>query len=109
MIVIADGGIIKNKYRMQNDQVQIQPLGYDRYSGMTFGNKEFLVSCIDYLNDETGIMNLRSRVLQLHMLDKVKIRDEQSKWQLINTIVPLLFFGMFAFVFNWMRRKKYHQ
>lgn len=109
MIVIADGGIIKNKYRTQNGQIQIQPAGFDRYSGMTFGNKEFLINCIDYLNDGTGIMNLRSRVLQLRMLDKVKIREEQLKWQLINTISPLLFFGIFGFFFNWFRRKKYRK
>ncbi len=109
MVVIADGGIIKNKYRSQNGQVQVQPVGFDRYSGITFGNKEFLLNCIDYLNDGTGIMNLRSRVLQLRMLDKVKIRDEQLKWQLINTLAPLIFFGLFGLLFNWYRRKKYRK
>jgi len=107
MIVIADGGIIKNKARVRNGQVQLQPLGYDQYSKQTFGNRDFLVNCIDYLSDDSGIMQLRSRVVKLRLLDKVKIRDQKIKWQLINTALPLTFFLIFGLVFSVLRKKKY--
>jgi ABC-2 type transport system permease protein len=107
MIVIADGGIIKNKVRNRNGQQQIQPLGYDQYSGQTFGNSDFILNCIDYLADDKGIMAIRSKVIQLRMLDKVKIRDEKVKWQLINTLLPLLLLALFGIVFNIFRRKRF--
>ncbi|MDA3929268.1 MAG: gliding motility-associated ABC transporter substrate-binding protein GldG [Prolixibacteraceae bacterium] len=107
MIVIADGDIIKNKVRNRNGQIQLQPLGFDQYSGQTFGNREFILNCIDYLNDDEGIMQLRSKIVKLRMLDKVKIREEKLKWQLINTVIPILFFIILGLVFNFIRRKRY--
>ncbi|MDA3879678.1 MAG: gliding motility-associated ABC transporter substrate-binding protein GldG [Prolixibacteraceae bacterium] len=107
MIVIADGGIIKNKVRTRGGNAQILPLGYDQYSGRTFGNRDFLQNCIDYLTDDTSIMELRSRVVKLRMLDKVKIREEQLRWQLINTAVPLLFFILTGLAYALIRKKMY--
>jgi ABC-2 type transport system permease protein len=107
MIVISDGGIIRNKVRNRNGQLEIQPLGYDIYSGQTFGNRDFLLNCVDYLSDDIGIMQLRSRTVQLRLLDKVKLRDEKLKWQLINTTLPLLFFLVFAIIFNYIRKRIY--
>jgi ABC-2 type transport system permease protein len=107
MIVIADGNIIKNKVRTRNGKTQILPLGYDQYSQQSFGNRDFLLNCIDYLTDDTGIMQLRSRVIKLRMLDKVKIRDEKLKWQLANTITPILFFIVMGIIVSVYRKKKY--
>ena len=52
-------------------------------------------------------MQLRSRVVKLRLLDKVKIRDQKIKWQLINTALPLTFFLIFGLVFSVLRKKKY--
>jgi len=109
MVVIADGGIIKNKVRSRNGQVQLQPLGYDQFSGQTFGNKDFIVNCIDYLTDDQGIMQLRTRTVKLRMLDKVKIREEKIKWQLVNIVSPLVLFALFGSIFYLIRKKKYNR
>jgi len=107
MIVIADGNILKNKFRNRNGQIQLQPLGYDQYSGQIFGNREFIMNCIDYLTDDTGIMQLRSKVVKLRLLDKVKIREQKLKWQLINTVFPILIYLVLGLVFNFVRRRIY--
>jgi len=107
IVVIADGGIIKNKVRNRNGQVQLQPLGFDQYSGQTFGNSEFIQNCITYLSDDQGIMEIRSKVVKLRMLDKVKIRDKKVMWQLINTLLPLILFIVFGIVYSLLRKKKY--
>jgi ABC-2 type transport system permease protein len=107
MIVISDGDLIKNKVRERNGQPQILPLGYDQYSGQTFGNRDFLVNCVDYLNDDSGMMQIRSKVVKLRMLDKVKLRDEQIKWQLINTLLPQLFILLFSVLFAMYRKHRY--
>jgi len=82
-------------------------LGYDRVSKQTFGNKEFLLNTLFYLNDEAGIMQLRSRTVQLRLLDKVKLREEKSYWQWLNLFVPLVMVLLFGMVYNVIRRYRY--
>jgi ABC-2 type transport system permease protein len=106
MIVIANGNIIKNKVRNRNGKIQLQALGYDQYSGQTFGNRELITNCVDYLSDNSKLMQLRSRGIQLRMLDKVKIRDEKTKWQILNTVFPLVFFLFFGIIFTIIRKKR---
>ncbi|MDR0713112.1 MAG: gliding motility-associated ABC transporter substrate-binding protein GldG, partial [Bacteroidales bacterium] len=84
MIVVSDGDIAVNdvQHTPQGD-VPVRPLGYDRYSRQTFGNKDFLVNALNYLTDDAGLMKLRNREFQLRLLDKQKLNDELSKWQII--------------------------
>ncbi|MBN2806033.1 MAG: gliding motility-associated ABC transporter substrate-binding protein GldG [Prolixibacteraceae bacterium] len=107
MIVIADGDILKNKVRNRGGQVQIQALGFDQYSGQVFGNREFLMNCIDYLADDQGIMQLRTKVVKLRLLDKVKIRDQQLRWQLINILLPVLIYLLMGILYNYIRQRRY--
>ncbi|MDO8952770.1 MAG: gliding motility-associated ABC transporter substrate-binding protein GldG [Draconibacterium sp.] len=107
MVVIGDAGLISNKVNYAQQPPQIQKLGYDRVSKQTFGNKEFLLNTIFYLNDETGIMQLRSRTVQLRLLDKVKLREEKGFWQWINLVVPLIVVLLFGVVYNVLRRYRY--
>jgi len=107
MVVIGDAGLIANKVNHSHQPPQIQELGYDRVSKQTFGNKEFLLNTIYYLNDETGIMQLRSRTVQLRLLDKVKLREEKSFWQWLNVLVPLVLVLLFGVGYNFIRRHRY--
>jgi ABC-2 type transport system permease protein len=107
MVVIGDAGLIANKVNYVQQPPKIQELGYDRVSKQTFGNKEFLLNTIYYLNDETGIMQLRNRTVQLRLLDKVKLREEKSFWQWLNMAVPLVVVLLFGMVYNAIRRYRY--
>lgn len=107
MIVLADGSLIANQVRRQNGKTDILPLGYDRYSKQTFGNKEFLVNAINYLCDESGIMALRARAFKIRLLDKVKIRESRLSWQLLNVLAPLLLISLLGLIFNFIRKRKY--
>jgi ABC-2 type transport system permease protein len=107
MVVIGDAGLIANKVNYAQQPPKIQELGYDRVSKQTFGNKEFLLNTIYYLNDETGIMQLRSRTVQLRLLDKVKLREDKSYWQWLNMAVPLVVVLLFGMVYNAIRRYRY--
>lgn len=107
MVVIADAGLIANKVNYAQQPPKIQELGYDRVSKQTFGNKEFLLNTISYLNDETGIMQLRSRTMQMRLLDKVKLREEKSYWQWVNIVVPLVVVLLFGTGYNIIRRYRY--
>ena len=103
MIVIADGDIIAN----QVTRGQPERLGVDKWTGQQFGNKEFLLNCINYLLDDTGLINVRSRTIDLKILNREKAYKERTYFQLLNTITPLLLLAIFGLIFNYLRKKKY--
>jgi gliding-associated putative ABC transporter substrate-binding component GldG len=107
MIVIADGDVIKNDVRFTAQGTLISPLGYDRYTSQTFGNKEFILNAVNYLTDEIGLMSLRTREIKLRLLDREKIRDEKMKWILINTLLPLVFIMLFGTAVLFIMKRKY--
>ncbi|HLV15193.1 MAG TPA: gliding motility-associated ABC transporter substrate-binding protein GldG [Xanthomarina sp.] len=103
MIVIADGDVIKNELG-KNGPIE---LGFDRSSGQLYGNKEFLLNAVNYLLDDNGLINIRSKEIEVSFLDYKKAASEKTKWQLINILLPLVFLGVFGFIFNFYRKKKY--
>jgi len=109
VIVLADGSLIANKISRRNGQVRTQPLGYDEYSQQTFGNKAFLLNAVNYLCDNSGIMELRSRVFKIRLLDKVRLREEKTFWQVLNVIGPLVVIVLFGLVFQMIRIRRYRR
>jgi ABC-2 type transport system permease protein len=105
MIIVSDGDIIRNQ--VSKGSGQVYPLGFDRYSGQTFGNKKFVLNCIDYLCDDSGIIELRNREIALRLLNKDKVKEERTQWQLINILVPILIVIIFGFVNVAVRKRKY--
>lgn len=103
MVVVSDGDVIKN----QLQQGAPLELGFDRYTGNTYGNKEFLLNSVNYLLDDTGLINIRSKEITIPFMDTEKASEEREKWQLINVAVPLFLLGIGAFLFNYFRRKRY--
>ncbi|MBN2520391.1 MAG: hypothetical protein JXB17_07805, partial [Bacteroidales bacterium] len=107
MIVIADGDIIKNNVRQRVDGYMIEPLGYDRYTNQIFGNKQFILNAINYLTDESGLIELRSKEIALRLLNKQKIFQSRLKWQFINIVIPCLVIILFGFIYNLIRRQRF--
>ena len=103
MIVIADGDVGRNQL-LKN---QPYDLARDKWTNQQFGNKDFLINAVDYLLDDSGLMNLRNKSLQIRMLDKQKAYKERIFWQFLNIIVPLMLLFSFGFVFNYYRKRKY--
>lgn len=107
MVVISDADIIRNEVSRRADGAYITPLGYDRYSRQTYGNKEFLVNVINYLNDDKGLMNLRTREFKLRLLDKSKVLEQRVRWQVINLTIPSVVLLVFVAVWLIVRRRRY--
>ncbi len=104
MIVIADGDIIKNQLDKNFQPVE---LGYDQRSGNLYDNKDFLINCVNYLLDDTGLINIRSKDLDLPLLDKEKVYENYSSTPIITIGLPILILGIFGFVFTFLRKRKY--
>jgi ABC-2 type transport system permease protein len=105
MIVVSDGDVIKSQ--LDNKTGNPYPLGYDPYTNQTFGNKDFILNCIDYLDDQSGILSVRSRELKIRMLDKTKITKSKLSIQLTNTIIPVLLILIYGFIQLMIRKYKY--
>ncbi len=103
MLVISDGDIIKNK----TNGNQPLELGFERYTGAAYGNKEFLLNSVNYLLDDTGLIDIRSKEISIAFLNPDKIADEKLKWQLINILLPLVLLAIFGVVFISLRKRKY--
>ena len=114
MIVIADGDIAINPVKRSTGE--IFPLGYDRETGRQFANKKFLLNCFDYMFDQSGLIEVRTKEINLRLLNRAKINTppqegdwlkEKTKWQLVNTVVPVLAVILFGVINSWYRRRKY--
>ena len=107
MIVISDGDIIRQQFRQNGDQREPLPLGYDRFTRQTFGNKEFLLNAINYLCGFDELMESRSKEFKLRMLDRARITEQRTLWQVVNVGVPLLMILAFGLIFNALRKRRY--
>ena len=103
MIVIADGDIGKNQILKEKPH----DLSTDKWTNEQFGNKDFLLNSVAYLLDDSGLIHLRNKTLQIRMLDKQKAFKERSYWQFLNVILPLILLFTFGVVFNYLRKRKY--
>ncbi len=105
MIVVADGDIILNQFKIPDGQPL--PLGYDQFTRETFGNKEFILNSLNYLTDGPGLVSIRSRELKLRLLDKTKTTSQRITWQLVNILAPVLLVLLAGSLLIWRRKKKF--
>ena len=105
MIVVADGDIIRNQIDIRTRKPL--PLGFDQYTQNTYANKEFIENAISYLVDGEGLIDIRSRELKVRLLDMTKINQERTKWQVINTLLPIAIIIALGFVMAFIRKRKY--
>jgi ABC-2 type transport system permease protein len=104
MIFVSDGDMIKNQLGQDNFAY---PLGFDRYTGMVFGNKNFLLNAVNYLCDDGDILQVRSKDFKMRLLDKNKILKEKSLWQTFNLALPLITIIILSIIFVSIRKFKY--
>lgn len=103
MIVIADGDVGRNKVIKGKPL----PLGVDLLTNEQFGNEQFLRNALDYLLDDSNLMELRNRNIEERLLDRQRITEEKSTWQWINLLLPLAIIGLIGGLFFWLRKKKF--
>ena len=103
-IVIASGSIVIN----ETQKGQILPMGYDRYSGMQFSNRDMIVNCLLWLTD-SGLINLREKDITLRLLNDKRAHDERLTVQLISTISPIAILALVGGVVMIIRKRKYQK
>lgn len=104
MIVISDGDIALNAVTQKEGPL---PMGMNPYTKYQYANKDFIQNSIEYLVDESGILETRAKDYTLRLLDKKKLEDDKTRWQFINIAVPVLLILFFGYGYQWWRKKKY--
>ena len=104
MIVISDGDVIKNQLDKNSQPLE---LGYDKWTNNLYANKEFMMNCVNYLLDDNGLINIRSKEVNLPILDKEKVYATYTKSQIITVAVPIVLLLLFGVVFTILRKRKY--
>ncbi len=105
VILFTDGDIIRNDINSKNNTAY--PLGYDKFTKATFANKELMLNCVDYLIDDSGIIQSRNKKIVLRPLDTNRANKEKLQWQIINLAFPLILLIAFGIVKNIIRNRKY--
>ncbi|MBE15198.1 MAG: gliding motility-associated ABC transporter substrate-binding protein GldG [Dokdonia sp.] len=104
MVVIADGDLIANALDPKGRPLE---LGFDYLTRASYGNKEFLLNTVNYLLDDKGLINIRSKEIALPFLDTQKTAVQLPKWQALTLGLPLVILLVFGVIFYRIRRQKY--
>tara|TARA_R110000823_G_scaffold315579_1_gene448239 strand:+ start:13021 stop:14712 length:1692 start_codon:yes stop_codon:yes gene_type:complete len=103
MLVISDGDIIKNQLQGSRPL----ELGFDKMTNQFYGNKEFLLNTVNYLLDDSGLINIRTRQIAVPFLDPQKTVEQRTKWQVLNLLLPLGLLTLFGIGFVVSRKRRY--
>jgi len=104
MVVISDGDLLLNPV---NEQEGPLAMGMNSYTRQPFANRDFISNVLFYLTGGEDIIEARSKIFRLRLIDKEKIENEKFFWQAINLLLPICLLACFYFINSFYRSKKY--
>lgn len=102
-IVIGSGSILLN----ETQKNQVLPMGYDRYSGMQFSNRDFAANAVLWLTDGEGLISLREKNVALRLLNDKRAHDQRKQVQAVSTILPVAILAIIGGMVFVIRKRKY--
>ncbi len=105
IVVVSDGDFIRNELNPENGQPM--ELGIDPISQKVYANKDFIVNALEYLMDDNGLILARNREVRIRPLDKQKIDESRTFWQVLNLAGPLVLLLIFALIKAFLRKRRY--
>ncbi len=104
-VVIGSGSVLLNEIQKN----QALPMGYDRYSGMQFSNRDFIANAILWLTDSEGLISLREKSVALRLLNDRRAHDQRTKVQSISVIAPVAILALIGGIVFVVRKKRYEK
>ena len=104
LVLISDGDLIANELDSRGQPLE---LAFDYYTRTSYGNKEFLLNTVNYLLDDNGLINIRSKEIALPFLDTQKTSKDLKTWQVLTIGLPLIVLLFFGIVYRALRKRKY--
>jgi gliding-associated putative ABC transporter substrate-binding component GldG len=103
-IVVADADIVTNTV---SNTAGPLPMGVLPLENYRFANREFFLNAVDYLVSDNHLFEARNKDFVLRLLDKRKVEEQRTTWQLINIVLPILIIIAIGFLLQWLRRRRY--
>ena len=108
MIIVADGDVVLNG----SYKDQLLPMGVNPYTVGTqyeyqFANRQFVINCMEYLVNDAGLAEAKSKDYKLRLLDPKKTTEQRGFWELLNIVLPVLLIIIFGLVYQAVRKRKY--
>lgn len=72
-----------------------------------YGNQEFFQNLMDYMMGDNSVLDIRSRQIDIKLIDKEKLKVMSGRLKIINVFGPVLLILFFAFVWNFLRKRRY--
>lgn len=107
MVVVADADVIRNDVEQHAEGLMLVPLGYDRVTRHTHGNRDFIVNTMLYLTDDAGLMQLRNKKITLRLLNRAIVDANRTSIIVMAVILPIVFLALFATAYLLIRRRYY--
>ncbi|MEO6550613.1 MAG: gliding motility-associated ABC transporter substrate-binding protein GldG [Ferruginibacter sp.] len=104
VIVVSDADIVMNQV---SEAIGPLPMGTNKYTKVGYANKDFFLTCAEYLANKNNILEARAKDYTLRLLDVKKVEEQRNFWQIINIIVPIALVCLFALLNQWVRKRKY--
>lgn len=102
-IVIGSSSVLLNEIQKN----QALPMGYDRYSGMQFSNRDFAANALLWLTDSEGLISLREKSVALRLLNDKRAHDQRAQVQAVSTILPVAILAIIGGIVFVIRKRKY--
>ncbi len=102
-VVIGSGSILLN----ETQKGQVLPMGYDRYSGMQFSNRDFVTNAVLWLTDSEGLIGLREKSVVLRLLNDKRAHEKRAQIQAVSVILPISILALIGGLVWIIRKRKY--
>lgn len=103
-IIISDADVVTNVVTQSQGPL---PMGMQQYENYQFANKDFLLNALDYMVNNNGLLETRSKDFTLRLLDKQKITEQKTIWQSINIGIPILLVLLFGWLYQLKRKRDF--
>ncbi|MBI2257702.1 MAG: gliding motility-associated ABC transporter substrate-binding protein GldG [Flavobacteriia bacterium] len=122
VLVMGNGRFIENKYDSIPDKngnwmyraKAFNELRFDETMSnipgmqpLVYGNQEFFQNLVDYMMGDQSVLDIRSKQIDIHALDKEKITAHATFYKWLNMSIPSLLILILAISVNYIRRRKY--
>ena len=104
-VVIASGSVLLNEVQKN----QALPMGYDRYSGMQFSNRDFITNAVLWLTDSEGLISLREKSVALQLLNDQRAHEKRAQVQAVSVSLPILILALIGGIVFVIRKRKYEK
>ena len=108
IIVVADGDMVLNSISKNEPlPMGVNALTVGSQYQYQFANATFLQNCLDYLLNPSNLSEAKAKDYTLRLLDSKKVTANKTMWQLITIALPIALVILFAFIFQWLHKRKY--